>query len=210
MSAPVWVPVEGPRPLREAGGLLGLWLLVLALVGVSGRLTPSPELPFTQELRAFQRRPRELSFSAQRLYRELLSSVPELVYLSLEDGLWPTPEELEEELLPPFEDPVRYAFTLESIGEDALYLGEPLEPGLPAILLELKPNRGLGSTHGDFDLGSHRLGLPGMVLHFFVWIHPDPKDLSGIPLQPAFEGWKQVVPPPKRGPSLQQAPPRTR
>ena len=159
-------------------------------LGIEPKLDRAPR----RDYRAFELPFEKLDFSSQRLYREIISSVPEAVYLYRDELAWPEPDLLEEEFLPPFDDSQNFEFEFEQIGEDGFYLGFSYSPEVPSFFLELKPYRGEAKTHGDFNLGSHRLGLPGMILHYTIWIHPGELKSQGIPLNPVFEGWKSILP----------------
>lgn len=144
---------------------------------------------------------RDLAPELQRVYRELLEGVVEAENARAETGVWPTPEALAEEGVPPFAaDPLRATelrWTRLQDGPSVSYRGVPAEADAPELLVLIQePDPRVGERFDPTappDETHHRLP-DGSLLHVTLWYRP--RALGGpieLLVRPFTEGFLQIL-----------------
>jgi hypothetical protein len=143
---------------------------------------------------------------AQLMFRELQEGLLEAERLRTGSGVWPSPDALAGQGIPPFaRDPTAkgppYRWMVTRRGAFINYRGIPGVTGAPAwLLLVQEPLPDSLPDPSPEDEEHHRIS-PGMMLHVSIWTHADGTELSPALVQlPQNEGWIQLrVNPPTIG-----------
>lgn len=185
--------LTSPDPRRElalalaASGLLALGLeLASRPPGEAGDWRKAAPLP------SYQLRPGQLGSTLAGPYRAAWAAVDELGFLAAEAGAWPPPAALRAEFLAPFDAPGS-TWTAWPRADGAGYLGQ-LGPSGPALWLDLREHAAAEVLRaGAPPDPRHRELEPGRWLHVEVWVR---EGAAGArpPVQPAVEGWREVLP----------------
>lgn len=203
-----------PLAVQEGRLVLRLLLviLVLAVLLLSLQQPVAPELTL---LLPYQRMFHRLPVPQQVVVRELFTAVPELALGQERGGAWPTPVQLEERMLAPFEPlylaqgVLRYDWEMKVAGEAVRYFGRPSPAEPPAdgpclLLLIERTDRASDPLHERARArdAEHIRLQDGRLYHYSLWVHAAGARAPDFPVRPAVDGWLQVVQAPGDGPAM--------
>jgi hypothetical protein len=181
---------------RERLGVLVVAAGVVSIVAVYVALNATTHRGSAKDLLPYQTLVRDLPEADQQLYRALRQGLVAAEAERARTGTWPEPTRLAALNVAPFTSAAgagSYQWSRMQQGAIFNYFGRPLDPSVPAWLLEIQePEPGMLPDPAPLDDEHHRLP-DGTTLHTYVWMHRFGGQVPlGFVRQPQSSGWVEV------------------